>query len=64
MWESPDSFIAQTLLFGCTTFDTETNTFVLIATTDYILANERFEEPPFYKKKHTQSLYMKKCILA
>ena len=47
MWESPDSFIAQTLLFGCTTFDTETNTFVLNATTDSILSNERFEEPPF-----------------
>ena len=33
--------------FGCTSFDSETNTLVLNATIDYIFSTERFEEPLF-----------------
>ena len=43
--ESADSYLTQTLLFGCTSFDSETNTLVLNAAIDYILSTERFEEP-------------------
>ena len=42
--DSNDSFLTQTLLFGSTLFDSETNTLVLNATIDYILSTERFEE--------------------
>ena len=45
--ESNDSYLTQTLLFGSASFDSETNTLVLNATTDYILSTERFEEPLF-----------------
>ena len=43
--ESNDSYLTQTLLFGSTSFDSETNTLALNATIDYILFTERFEEP-------------------
>ena len=43
--ESTDSYLTQTLLYGSTSFDTETNTLVLKANIDYILSTERFEEP-------------------
>ena len=49
MLESTDSYVTQTLLFGCTSFDSETNTLVLNATIDYILSTERFE-CLFFKK--------------
>ena len=45
--ESTDSYLAQTLLFGCTSFDLQTNTLVLNATVDYILSTERIEESLF-----------------
>ena len=45
--ESNDSYLTQTLLFGSTLFDSETNTLVLNATIDYILSTERFEQPLF-----------------
>ena len=45
--ESNDSYLTQTLLFGSTSFDSETNTLVLNATINYILSTERFEEPLF-----------------
>ena len=45
--ERNDSYLTQTLLFGSTSFDSETNTFVLNATIDYILSTERFEEHLF-----------------
>ena len=48
--KSPDSFLTQTLLFGTTSFDTETDTLILNATIDYILSTDRFEQPLFYKK--------------
>ena len=43
--ETTDSVLTQTLLFGCATLDTETNSSILNATIDYILSTERFEEP-------------------
>ena len=43
--ESNDSYLTQTLLCGCTLFDSETNTLALNATIDFILSTERFEEP-------------------
>ena len=48
--ESTDSYLTQTLFFGCTSFDLETNTLVLYVTIDYILSTERSEEPLFQKK--------------
>ena len=45
--DSTDSYLTRTLLFGCTSFDSETNTLILKATIDYILSTERFEEPLF-----------------
>ena len=48
--ESTDSYSTQTLLFGCTSFDSQTNTLVLNATIDFILSTERFEEPLFLKQ--------------
>ena len=45
--ESNDFYLTQTLLFGSTSFDSETNTLVLNATIDYILSTERFEQPLF-----------------
>ena len=48
--EWSDSYLTQTFLYGCTSFDTETNAFVLNATIDLILSTERFEEPLFKKK--------------
>ena len=45
--KSNDSYLTQTLLFGSTSFDSETNTLVLNATIDYILSTERFEQPLF-----------------
>ena len=47
MLESTDSNLTQTLLYGFTLFDTETNTLVLNATIDYILSTERFVETLF-----------------
>ena len=45
--ESNDSYLTQTLLFGSTSFNSETNTLDLNATIDYILSTEIFEEPIF-----------------
>ena len=45
--ESNDSYLTQTLLFGSTSFDSETNTLVLNTAIDYILSTERFEQPLF-----------------
>ena len=45
--ESNDSYLTETLIFGSTSFDSETNTLVLNSTIDYILSTERFEEPLF-----------------
>ena len=42
--ESTDSYLTQTLLFDCISFDSETNTLVLDETIVYILYTERFEE--------------------
>ena len=42
--ESTDSYLTQTLLFDCISFDSETNTLALDATIVYILYTERFEE--------------------
>ena len=56
--ESTDSYLKQTLLFGCTSFDSKTNALVLNATIDFILSTEIFEEPLFKKKNfvfHMQS---------
>ena len=50
MLESTDSYLTQTLLFGCTSFDSETNTLVLNSAIDYILSTERFEEALFFFK--------------
>ena len=60
--EPNDSYLTQTLLFGSTSFDSETNTFVLNATVDYILSTERFEEPLF--KKNLVSSYAIYLILS
>ena len=43
--ECNDSYLTQTLLFGSTSFDSETKTLVLNATINYILSTEKFEEP-------------------
>ena len=43
--ESTDSCLTETLLFGSSSLDTETNTLILKATIDFILSTERFEEP-------------------
>ena len=48
--EPTDSYLTQTLLFGCTSFDSETNTLVLNATIDYIFSAQRFKEPLFQEK--------------
>ena len=48
--ELTDSHLTQTLLFDCTSFNSETNMLVLNATTDFTLSTERLEEPPFLKK--------------
>ena len=48
--ESTYSYLTQTLLFGCTSFHSETKTLVLNATIDYILYTEISEEPLLYKK--------------
>ena len=45
--ESNDSYLTQTLLFGSTSFDSETKALVLKATIDYILSTQRFEQPLF-----------------
>ena len=45
--ESTNSYLTQTLFFGSTSFDAETNTLVLNATIDYTLSTERFEERLF-----------------
>ena len=42
--ESTDSYLTHFLLFGSTSFDSQTNTLVLNVTIDYILSTERFEE--------------------
>ena len=39
--------LIKTLLFGSNSFDTNTNTNVLIATIEYVLSTKRFEEPLF-----------------
>ena len=41
----------QTLSYGCTSFDTETNALVLNGTNDYISSTERYDEPLFLGKK-------------
>ena len=43
--ESNDCCLTQTLLFGSTSFDSETNTLVPNATSGYILSTGRFEQP-------------------
>ena len=48
--ESNDFYLTKTILFGSTSFDSETNTLVLNATIGYILSTERFKEPLFEKK--------------
>ena len=48
--DSTDSYLTQSLLFGCTLFHSETETLVLNATIDYILSTERFKESLFFKK--------------
>ena len=50
--KSTNSYLMQTLLYGCTSFDLVTNTLVLNATINYILSTERFEEPLFQKKNN------------
>ena len=45
--ESIDSYLTQTLLFGCASLDSETNTLVLNTTIDFILSTERFKESLF-----------------
>ena len=45
IFESTYSYLAQTLLFGSTSFDSETNTLILNVTIDYNLSTKRFEEP-------------------
>lgn len=45
--ESTDSCLTQTLSFGYTWLDSETNTPISNPTTDYVLSTEWFEEPPF-----------------
>ena len=42
-----DSTLTQTLLFGNTSFKSNKNLKILIATTDYILSTKRFDEPLF-----------------
>ena len=44
---SNDFYLTQTLLFGTTLFDSETNTLVLNGIISCILSTERFEEPLF-----------------
>ena len=39
--------LIRTLLFGSNSFDTDANTNVLNATTEYILSTKRFDEPLF-----------------
>ena len=43
--ELTKSSLSQTLLLGNTLSDTEKNTLILNATTEYILSTDRFEEP-------------------
>ena len=43
--ESNNSYLTQNVLFGSTSFDLETNTFVL--NIDYVLSTERIEEALF-----------------
>ena len=43
--ESTDSCLTETLLFGSTSLDPETNSLILNATIDFILSTKRFEEP-------------------
>ena len=45
--EPTDFYLTQVLLFGCISFDSETNTLALNTTIDYILSTERSEEPLF-----------------
>ena len=45
--EWTDSYLTQTLLYGCSSFDTETNT--LNVTIEYFLSTERFEGSIFQK---------------
>ena len=54
--ETTDSYLTHTLLFGCTSFDSETNTLVLNPTIDYILSIGRFEEPLFFKKPFSYAI--------
>ena len=42
-----DSSLTQTLLFGNTSFNSNKNLKILIATIDYILSTKTFEEPLF-----------------
>ena len=45
--DNTDSSLTKTLLFGNSSFKSNKNLKILIATTDYILSTKRFEEPPF-----------------
>ena len=45
--ELTKSSLSQTLSYGNTLFDEEKNTLILLATIEYILYTERFEEPLF-----------------
>ena len=46
----------KALLFGCNSFDTNANTNVLSATTEYILSTKRFEEEPEIFKQGYESV--------
>ena len=45
--DNTDSSLTQTLLFGNTSFKSNKNLKILIATIDYILSTKKFEEPLF-----------------
>ena len=42
-----ETILIKTLLFGSNSFNTNANTNVLLATIEYVLFTERFEEPLF-----------------
>ena len=47
MLQSTYSNLLQTFFYGCTLFDTETDTFVLDTAIGYILSAEIFKKPLF-----------------
>ena len=48
--EFTNSYLTQTLSYGCSLFDIETNTIDLNKTIDHISFTETFQEPLFWKK--------------